>query len=107
MTDISMSDAELLKFAIENGMIDTALVQEKIEMQKRKEILDKHPYSIWQGNDEKWRTYLPDEEKGRVLKKRKSKNEIEDVIIEFYKQIEDNETHNFFYFFKIFRFCNF
>ena len=49
MTDISMSDAELLKVAIENGMIDTALVQEKIEMQKRKEILDKHPYKIYQG----------------------------------------------------------
>lgn len=32
MSNISMSDAELLKFAIENGMIDTALVQEKIEM---------------------------------------------------------------------------
>ena len=100
MQNISMPDTELLKFAIEHGMIDTALVQEKIDMQKREEVLNKHPYSIWQGNDEKWRTYLPDEEKGRVLKKRKSKKEIEDVIIKFYKQREDNETHNFFYFFK-------
>lgn len=29
-----ISDAELLQFAIENGMLDTALVQKKIEMQK-------------------------------------------------------------------------
>ncbi len=35
MLDVSMSAAELLKFAAENGMLDTALVQEKIEMQKR------------------------------------------------------------------------
>lgn len=35
MSNISMPDAELLKFAIENGMLDAVLVQEKIEMQKR------------------------------------------------------------------------
>ena len=63
MQNISMSDAELLKYAIEHGMIDTALVQEKVEMQKREEILSKHPYNIWEGKDGYWRTYLPDEEK--------------------------------------------
>ena len=39
MSDARMSDAELLKYAVENGMIDAALVQEKIEMQKREKIL--------------------------------------------------------------------
>ena len=38
-----MSDAELLKYAVEHGMIDTKLVQEQVEMQKRKELLKKHP----------------------------------------------------------------
>ena len=42
MHNISMTDAELLKFAIENGMLDTALVQERIEMQKRIELLKMH-----------------------------------------------------------------
>ena len=56
MLDVSMSDAELLKFAIENGMLDAALVQEKIEMQKREEILRKHPYDIWEGKNGKWYT---------------------------------------------------
>jgi hypothetical protein len=32
-----MSDTEMLKIAIENGIIDTSLVQKLIEMQKRKE----------------------------------------------------------------------
>ena len=76
-----MSDAELLKYAIENGMIDTAYVRDMIEMQKRKEILEKHPYKIWEGKDGKWYTYLPDEENGRVLKKRKTEKDIQNCSL--------------------------
>ncbi len=92
MANISMSDTELLKYAIENGIIDTALVQEKIEMQKREEILKKHPYSIWKGKNGKWYTYLPNQEKsrGKALKKRNTQKEIEDLIIEFWKSQETN-----------------
>ena len=92
MLDVSMSATELLKFAVENGMIDTALVQEKIEMQKRKEILEKHPYAIWEGKNGKWYTYLPDEEKGRVLKKRNTKEQVEKIVIEYWSV---NDTENF------------
>ncbi len=92
MSNISMSDAELLKFAIENGMLDTALVQEKIEMQKRKEILDKHPYTIWQGKDEKWRTYIPDENKGRKLVKRNTQQAIEEYVIKYWESNSEEET---------------
>ena len=92
MSDVRMSDAELLKYAVENGMIDTALVQEKIEMQKREELLNKHPYKIYQGKDGKWYTYLPDKKNGRILKKRTNKKDIEDVVISFWKQEEENPT---------------
>lgn len=91
MNNISMSDADLLKFAIQSGMLDMALVQEKIEMQKRKELLEKHPYKIWQGNDGKWRTYLP-EESGRRLIKRVREDDIVNVVIEYWKQQEENPT---------------
>lgn len=90
MAEISMSDTELLKFAIENGMLDTALVREKIEMQKRKEILERHPYKIWEGKNGDWYTYLPDEEKGRVLKKRKSEKLIQDCVVDYYLEIEQH-----------------
>lgn len=95
MANISMSDAELLNYAIENGIIDTALVQEKIEMQKRKEILEKHPYEIWKGKNEKWYTYLPDVEKGRVLKKRTTREAIEDVVVDYYYNEEKNKIITF------------
>ncbi|MGN0307340.1 MAG: tyrosine-type recombinase/integrase [Lachnospiraceae bacterium] len=83
MSNISMSDAELLKFAIENGMLDTALVQGKIEMQKREEILEKHPYAIWQGKDEYWRTYLPYGNERKMIKK-KEKAGIENAVIDYW-----------------------
>ena len=48
-------DNELLKYAVENGMIDLSYVQEQIEMSKRNELLEKHPYAISQGSDGKWK----------------------------------------------------
>lgn len=92
MKNISMSDIELLKFAIENGMIDAALVQEKIEMQRKEELLNKHPYSIWEGKDGKWHTYLPDKEKGRIPRKRGSLEEIENLVIEYWKEQQEDPT---------------
>ena len=81
-----MSDAELLKFAIENGMIDTVLLQERIEMQKKEEILKKHNYRIWEGSDGYWHTYLPDDVKRRVRVKRKSIELLQEVIISYYAE---------------------
>lgn len=95
MSNISMSDSELLKFAIENGMLDAALVQKKIEMQKREEILKKHPYSIWEDRNKIWHTYLPDEEKGRVHRKRNSQKEIEEVVIQYWRE-QDETVQNLF-----------
>lgn len=60
---------DLLKYAVDRGMIDLSYVQEQMRMDERAAILEKHPYSIWHGNDGKWHTYLPDEEKGRVPRK--------------------------------------
>jgi hypothetical protein len=56
---------DLLKYITENGMIDLSYVQEQIEMKKRKDLLKRHSYKIYQGKDGKWYTYLPDENKGR------------------------------------------
>lgn len=86
---------ELLKYAIDNGMIDLSYVQEQIEMRRKKELLKNHPYKIWEGKDGKWRTYLPDEEKGRILKKRSTKNAIEDMIVDYYLQASKEKVkHN-------------
>ncbi|MCM1253249.1 MAG: tyrosine-type recombinase/integrase [Clostridium sp.] len=75
-------------------MIDLAYVQEQIEMKKRDELLHKHPYKIYQGKDGKWYTYLPDDEKGRIFKKRNTKESIESLVIAYWKEKETNPTIN-------------
>ena len=82
----------MLKYALEHGMINMPYISEQIEMNKRKELLEKHPYTIWEGKDGKWYTYLPDTEKGRVLRKRATKEEINSVVVGYWKEVLENPT---------------
>ena len=81
-----------LQYAIDNGIIDLPNIQSIIEMQKRQELLNNHPYKIWCGSNGKWYTYLPDEVKGRVLKKKSTRKDIEDVVIQYQESVMSNPT---------------
>lgn len=81
-----------MQYAVDNGMLNLAYVQERIEMTKRDELLKKHPYKIWEGTDGKWHTYLPDGKKGRIPRKRNTLEEIQQVVIDYWKQQEENPT---------------
>ena len=85
---------EILRFIITNGMISLSDVQNSMEAMKRKELLDKHPYKIWKGKDGKWYTYLPDEKKGRIQRERKRLEEVENLIINYWKMQMENPTIN-------------
>ncbi len=61
-------------------------------MTKKQELLNNHPYKIWEGSNGKWYTYLPDEIKGRVLKKRNTKQDIEDVIVFYWNEQINSPT---------------
>lgn len=80
-----------MRFIIDSGMIDINDVQNSMEAMKRKELLEKHPYKIWQGQDGKWYTYLPDKE-GRKLKKRTTQKAIENIVISYWKEQIENPT---------------
>lgn len=90
-----IDNTELLKYAIKNGIIDLEHVQEEIEMKEREEKLNNHTNKIWQGENGLWYTYLPDEKKGRVLRKRKTEEEIKTLVIEYYKKREKQEKVTF------------
>ena len=83
-----IDNSELLKYAVENGIIDLEHVQEEIHMKEREKILKEHPYSIWQGKDGKWRTYIEDKNKKnhRRMIKKTSKNNLDKAIVEWYKE---------------------
>lgn len=84
-----MTDKDL-QYALDAGIINVTSIQSIIEMTRRKELLNKHPYKIWNGTDGKWHTYLPDEKKGRIPRKKNTKEEIEDVVIEYWRTVEEN-----------------
>lgn len=75
---------EILKYAIENGIINPAHVLEEIQMKKKEEILKK--YKIWQGINNNWYVYVYTDQNSRKLVKRSSRKGIEDYIIAFEKE---------------------
>ena len=66
---------ELLKCIEEDTIIDIALVQDIMEMKRRSDILKKHPYSIWEGKDGYWHTYIAKEDGTRKPVKRKERKD--------------------------------
>ena len=87
----NLNENQLLKYAIENGIIDINTIQMKIEMNERKKYLEKHEFRVWQGKDGKWYTYVPDEmhEKGRRLIKKTQRVGIDDELVKYYKSVEE------------------
>ena len=77
--------------ALSEGILDLSSIQEQIEMNERTKFLKKHKYSIWEGKNGKWYTYLPDNVKGKVLKKRTNQKAIEDLVVDFYKKKEEDD----------------
>ena len=57
----------------------------------RRQLLRQHPFKIYQGSDGRWTTYLPTPS-GRIVKKRKRKKDLEDLIIEFWEDQGKNPT---------------
>ena len=89
---MDLSDKEILKFAVENGIIDTNTIRKQIEMNERKKYLNMQKYETWQGKNGLWYTYLPDEIKGRKLVKRKTKEAIDNCIIDYWKTVGRKES---------------
>lgn len=84
---MSVTKNQILQFALENGIIDINTIQTQIEMAEKQKYLNMHQYEIWQSEtDGFWRTYLPDEQKGRRLVKRKSRKSIDDLLIDYYME---------------------
>lgn len=68
---------------------DLENLENRIEVQKRENLLNKHPYSIWQGKNGNWYTKLPVNEQLKLVK-RKYKTDIENIVIEFWNEKLEN-----------------
>ena len=85
-------NSDILQFVIDNGIINLNDVQNSMEAMKRKELLEKHPYKIWQGKDGEWYTKLITEDGSKKLRHRKTKDDLENVIIEHIQNVIDCPT---------------
>lgn len=74
------------------GKIEAVEHRRRDIMQKIK-ILQQHPYPITQQRDGRWITYYRSKEKGSVRKQihRKTKEEVEEVLIALYKEEESDQ----------------
>ena len=86
------SNNTILSYAIENGIINVGVIQDEIEMKERRKYLEMHNFKKWQDKDGWWNTYLPDAEKGRVRKRRKTEKELDNIIIIYWRNQEENPT---------------
>lgn len=75
-----------MQFAIDSGIVDITTLQAEYDMNERKKYLEMHTYNVWQGKNGKWYTYLTDYEGNRVQRKRNTKSELEDLIVQHYKE---------------------
>lgn len=86
-----MTKFELIKLTYLTELITSATITDgelqELNMllkKQKEEILSAHPWAISKGKDGKWRSYLPDETKGRIQIKLSSKESLENRICEFY-----------------------
>jgi len=89
------TNEEILKYAIDSGILNINTIKAEMKMQKRKETIAKHPHSIWQGKNGYWYTHIG-EGKDRKKVKRKTKESIEDMLFEMY-----DDTNSFKEYFEI------
>lgn len=90
-TPLSSLELELLKTFGEDGILALQRIQSEIQMKKRQKILDDHPYKPTY-NEKKGRWYTRFESNGKLIQKnRKTLQEIEDCIVEFYSEHKEEE----------------
>ncbi len=85
------SDKEYLQAALDNGMIDMTTLQAEMDMAERKKYLAMHEHRVWQGANGFWFTYLQSGN-GRRMIKRRNRQDIDECIIEYYRELTFNPT---------------
>lgn len=88
IADISQEQIEVLKNAIDHGILDIDEVRNRNDIMKRKDILIEHKKfcNIWLATDGRWKTKIPDESKktGWRILARTSKENLENGIVDYY-----------------------
>ena len=84
LLEMQFTPTEILSYISQNGTIDLRDVENDMRKSRKEKILEKHPYTIYQGKDGRWRSHLPDESKkeGRRLIVKSNRDDLIDIICE-------------------------
>lgn len=90
ITSANCDPTEILTYLLQNGTIDLESITSSIIDGKRKAVLDKHPYPIWQGKDGRWRTYVREEGCSRRMIAKSTREKVEDALLTYYEGEKPN-----------------
>lgn len=88
---------EILNYSIKNGMLNMDDVLDLMKKEEYKKMLSMHEnkHKVWYNSTtNQWMTYIddPDSKRGIVLKRRKEKGDLDNLIIEHYLKEKDYPT---------------
>lgn len=84
---------EELRYLTEHGIIDLPHIRQQMEMAERKEILESHPYKVWEGKGGKWFTYVDKgKDNPKKLVRRNSQKAVEDAIVKAWRDYVNTYT---------------
>ena len=82
--------SDVLKYAIENGIIDIAEIQLRVDDMRKTKYIENHDQAIWESGGY-WFTHVKTS-RGRKLLKRKTRESLNELIIQTYFDMEVNPT---------------
>ena len=93
LSSASFSAEDILAFLIQSGKIDLDDAEDNMKKSQMDQILEQHPYSIYQGSDGKWYTNLPDDTKPdkRRKVKRTSLEDLKHALYEYYTGVSEHK----------------
>ena len=91
--DTIENSEEILKYLVKSGKINLNDAEEDMKKSQMDQILDQHPYSIYQGSNGKWYTTVTDVTKPDKRRKivRTSLEELKVAIYEFYTGVSEHK----------------
>ena len=87
-----MTNDDVLQIAVQSGILNMKEIAADVDEMKRKELLSLHTHEIWQNSKGMYLTYVYDENGNRKIRRRKTKEEIEQLLVEHYRSLEE-EIH--------------
>ena len=88
---IDFDRQDLLKFLLERSNMTFEDAQAEITAMRNQKYLKQHTFSIWQANDGRYKTRLPDAtaKGGRRLIAKSSREALEKAIVDYYRSIDE------------------